>query len=580
MATDAGREGELIFRYVHEYLGCKKPFQRLWISSLTDRAILDGFKNLRPGSDYDNLYLAAKARRESDWMVGINASQALTIAAGSGNFSLGRVQTPTMALVCERYLENKDFVPKNFYQLQLVTEKSGIGIRALNAERYPTKKEADDLAEKAAAYGTATVCSIEKKDVHKDPPLPFDLTSLQKEANVRYGYTAEQTLSAAQQLYEMQVISYPRTGSRYFTSDLYETIQGILASLKENITFAEYAGYLLQSDLNAHAVNNDRVTDHHALIPTGKTPDTLSICQRNIYHMIVARLLETLSGVCDQEVTTVTFDCVGMRFEAKNTKIINQGWKAVSRDEDDDQDAFALPELYQDEQLPVKAMETLSKKTKPKPLYTEASLLAAMESAGKDLEDEDQREVMKECGLGTPATRAGIIELLVNRDYIARDQKSLVPTEKGLKVYDAVKGQQISDVEMTGMWEASLHSIEKGVKPVGEFMRQIKTDTAQITNEVLNSRIAGFSFNSIECPKCGRGTMYLYNKVAKCNNSECGHHILRLLCGKYLTDAQLLTVLGRKKTPVIKGFVTRKGKKFSASLTLDENHHIRMEYDY
>lgn len=325
VATDSGREGELIFRYVYDFLGCKKPFDRLWISSLTDKAIGEGFRNLRPGSEFDNLYLSAKARREADWLVGINASQALTMIASRSNYSLGRVQTPTMTMICRRYLENKSFTPQAYYQLMLTTEKAKTGFTAMHPEKFAAREQAENMLTRARVAGQAKVGTVTCKDVYQDPPLPYDLTALQRDANVRFGFTSEQTLKIAQELYEQQYISYPRTGSRYLTKDVFDGIGSLIESLKSHDLYGECARKLLGGSLNGHMVNAGKVTDHHALIITGKIPQNLSIESKVIYNVIAGRLLESLSEKCHKQITTVQLDCNGVVFEAKGSVTIHPG---------------------------------------------------------------------------------------------------------------------------------------------------------------------------------------------------------------------------------------------------------------
>ena len=298
VATDAGREGELIFRYIYSFLECRKPFVRLWISSLTDKAIREGLQNLRPGEEYDNLYLSAKARSEADWVVGINASQALAIAAGRGSWSLGRVQTPTLAIICSRYLENKAFKPATYFQLKLHTAKDATVFSALSAERF------DDETAAQAAYATVMdadgvrVVAVERKEVKEQPPLLYDLTTLQKEANTRYGFSADKTLGIAQTLYEKKHITYPRTGSRYIPEDVAAEIRPLLATLREHPLFGRKAAAVAGSEINRRSVDNDKVTDHHALLITEVAPTSLPTEEQTIYDLIAGRMVEAFGGIC------------------------------------------------------------------------------------------------------------------------------------------------------------------------------------------------------------------------------------------------------------------------------------------
>ena len=506
VATDAGREGELIFRFIYSHLNCRKPFDRLWISSLTDKAIKEGLQNLKAGSDYDNLYHAAKARSESDWRVGINASQSLSIAAGRGVFSLGRVQTPTLSMICKRYLENKHFVPVPFWQVKVQTEKSNVSFAAISKEKYEQKDKANDVLRLLQEGKTITVKSIEKKEVNQEPPLLYDLTTLQKEANSKHGFSADKTLSIAQKLYESKLITYPRTGSRYISADVFDEISSLIDSLKQHSRFGSYAQTMDNIVLNVRSVDDKKVTDHHALIITENPAKDISGDDKTIYEMVAGRMLEAFSQKCVKDATTITLTCGDTVFETKGSTIKQAGWRAVfnEKEEKDDEESN-LPNLAEGEQLPVIHSEVMEKQTKPKPLHTEASLLSAMESAGKEVENEAEREAMKESGIGTPATRAAIIETLFSRDYIRREKKSLIPTDKGLAVYDIVKDKRIADVAMTGNWENALAKIESGEMDTNTFRQATEVYTRQITAELLNTSVAVTDNNACDCPKCKSG---------------------------------------------------------------------------
>lgn len=460
VATDAGREGELIFRYIYSYLECRTPFVRLWISSLTDRAIREGLQHLRPGNEYDNLYLSAKARSEADWIVGINASQALAVAAGRGVWSLGRVQTPTLAIICSRYLENKAFKPATYFRLKLSTAKEGTEFTVLSTEKFDGREKAEAARAEVIGVRTVRVVNVERKEAREQPPLLYDLTTLQKEANSRYGFSAEKTLDIAQSLYEKKFITYPRTGSRYISEDVAEEIPALIGNM-------------------------------------------------------------TL-----------------------------------------------LPDIVQGDELPVKGCGTEQKQTRPRPLHTESSLLAAMETAGRELSDEAEREAMKDAGIGTPATRAAIIETLFAREYVRREKKSLVPTDKGLAVYAVVRDKKIADVAMTGGWELALSKIATGEMDAPTFHRGIEVFTSQIAKELLEARIDGAESDTA-CPRCGRPVVF-YPKLAKCQNPDCGLTVWRTVGRKELTDKQLAELLTKGKTGTIRGFVKNGGGTFDAALTLDD----------
>ena len=579
VATDAGREGELIFRYIYSHLNYRKPFDRLWISSLTDKAIKEGLQNLKAGSDYDNLYHAAKARSESDWLVGINASQSLSIAAGRGTYSLGRVQTPTLAMICKRFLENKHFVPVPFWQVKVQTEKMNIPFAAISKEKYEQKDKANEVLRLLQKGKTITVKSVERKEVNQEPPLLYDLTTLQKEANSKHGFSADKTLSIAQKLYESKLITYPRTGSRYISADVFDEIPQLIDGLKSHSHFGTYAQTMDNIVLNVRSVDDKKVTDHHALIITENPAKDISGDDRTIYEMVAGRMLEAFSQKCVKDATTITLTCGDTIFEIKGSTVKQAGWRAVfnEKEEKDDEESN-LPNLSEGEQLPVLQADVLEKQTKPKPLHTEASLLSAMESAGKEVENEAEREAMKESGIGTPATRAAIIETLFSRDYIRREKKSLVPTDKGLAVYDIVKDKRIADVAMTGNWENALAKIELGEMNTNTFRQATEVYTRQITTELLNTSIAVADNNACDCPKCKSGKVIFYPKVAKCNNVDCGLMVFRNRSEKELTDKQIADLLTTGKTSVIKGFKSKGGKSFDAVLKFDADYNVVFDF--
>ena len=579
VATDAGREGELIFRYIFHYLSCHKPFVRLWISSLTDRAIREGMENLQPGERYDNLYLAAKSRSEADWLIGINATQALSVAAGQGVFSLGRVQTPTLMMICDRYLENKNFVPTKFWQLKASTASGEIGFTAQSTARWEQQPEAIAALQRVKNAGQFVVKSVEKKEAAQEPPLLYDLTTLQKEANTKLNFSADKTLSIAQSLYEKKVMSYPRTGSRYISEDVFEEMPERIALLERYPRFAGYAAGLNGVTLNRRSVNDGKVTDHHALIVTENLPGELSKDERAVYELVAGRMLEAFSGKCVKDVTTALLSAGDTGFTVKGAVMKTAGWRAVFSEQDtEDEDAATLPPLQEGQTLPLSGVDLLEKQTKPKPLHTESSLLAAMENAGKELEDAELKASLKDAGIGTPATRAAIIETLFARQYIVREKKNLVPTDKGLAVYRIVKDKKIADVEMTGMWETALAKIEAGGMDANTFRKGIEVYAGQITAELLSVHLSIAGEETCPCPKCGNGRILFYPKVAKCSNVDCTLTIFRNKCDKQLTDKQIVELVTKRKTGLIKGFKGKNGKSFDASLVLDEQFNVAFSF--
>ena len=575
---DAGREGELIFRLIYNHTACRKPFDRLWISSLTDRAIREGLDNLRPGSDYDNLYRAAEARAIADWEIGLNGTQALSIAAGQGIYSLGRVQTPTLMMICSRYLENKDFTPQTYYQLKVTAEKNGTPFTAISELRYDSLPDATAALAVVTDTSAVTVADVQRKEVCQEPPLLYDLTALQKEANGRHGFSADKTLSIAQSLYEKKVLSYPRTGSRYLSDDVFDEIPDRIALLERYPAFAAHAAALKGAALNRRSVDGKRVTDHHALIITEYLPGELSGDERKVYDMVAARLLESFSARRVKDVTTVRLTSGGCAFTVKGTVIKSAGWRAVRDERDEDEDTASLPSLQPGETIPLASAESVEKQTKPRPLHTESSLLSAMEHCGRDVQDEELRDSLKEGDIGTPATRASVIETLFSRDYVRREKKSLVPTEKGLAVYHIVKDKRIADVEMTGQWESALAKIESGEMDPDTFRKGIEVYAAQITGELLQVQVSVVDGGHIPCPKCRTGRILFYPKVAKCSNVDCPLTVFRNKGERQLTDHQLTDLLTKGKTALIKGFKSKEGKSFDACVTFDKD--FRTVYEF
>ena len=565
----------MIHRYIYNYLGCTKPFVRLWISSLTDRAIREGLDNLQPGERYDNLYLSAKSRSEADWLIGINATQALSVAAGQGVFSLGRVQTPTLVMICNRYLENKNFVPAKFWQLKADTASGRISFTAQSTAKWEQQPEAIAALQRVKDAGQLAVKSVERKETSQEPPLLYDLTTLQKEANTKLNFSADKTLSIAQSLYEKKVMSYPRTGSRYIPEDVFDEMPERVALLGQYPRFAGYATGLKKVTLNRRSVNDGKVTDHHALIITENLPGELSKDERAVYELVAGRMLEAFSGRSVKDVTTAVLSAGDTDFTVKGSVMKEAGWRAVFGEQETggDEEAASLPPLQKGESLPISNVELLEKQTKPKPLHTESSLLAAMENAGKELEDAELKASLKDAGIGTPATRASIIETLFKRGYMERCKKSLVPTEKGLALYSVVKAMRIADVAMTGEWEKELARIERGELPADDFRRKIEAYTREITSELLScDKLFARRDSGCKCPKCGAGTMQFYGKVVRCDNAECGLPVFRLKANRTLSDDEIKNLLTDGHTKLLKGFKSKQGKSFDAVVAFDGDY--------
>ena len=577
VATDAGREGELIFRWIYDYLGYTKPFQRLWISSLTDEAIREGMANLRDGSDYDSLYAAADSRAKADWLVGMNASRALAIASGSANSSIGRVQTPTLAMICARFKENRSFVSTPYWQLHITLKQGEAHRQFVHPEEFKDKETAGTAYRKITSGSVATVTKVERKRTSQQAPLLYDLTTLQKDCNIHYDLTADKTLSIAQALYEKKLISYPRTGSRYIPEDVMAHIPSLLEKVVAMPDFKEYGNTLDFSGLNTRSVDNAKVTDHYALVITGIAPQELSEAESAVYTLIAGRMLESFSPPCEKESLVMECTCEGMDFCSRSSVIISPGWRGVfrrkeDRDKDEPEGNEGSAVFAEGEKIMVMGHGLAQKKTMPKPLYTEATLLAAMETCGKHITDEQAKEAIGESGIGTPATRAAIITTLVGRDYIARSGKSVVPTEKGMLIYEAVKDMRVADVELTGSWEKALLQIEGHTLDTETFMRSIRDYTGKATDEILRLSLQAMPGKVFTCPKCKTGKIIIRSKVAKCDHDGCGLLVFRRILNKELTDQHLEQLLSSGSTKLIKGFKGKKGVSFDAAVTFDENY--------
>lgn len=600
VATDAGREGELIFRYIYEYVGSTKPFDRLWISSLTDEAIREGMQNLLPGSTMHNLSEAAHARSEADWLVGFNASRALRLASGfKGKISLGRVQTPVLCMVCNRYEANRNFVPTPYWQISALAHKDMTNITVLSERKYQTEAAAKEDMARVAASHQMRVTKVEKKQVTTKPPLLYDLTSLQRAANTRYGLTADQTLRIAQKLYEEKYLSYPRTGSRYISNDVFRTIPSLIAKVKGYGRFAEAAANLEGKRICKKSVDGSKVTDHHALLPTGNIPSGLTDDQQKIWEMVCGRMLEAFGEDSVSEKTNVSFESGGVPFKASGSVLVKAGWKAVfgvrEADEEkkegdegdrDESDNGKLPPLREGEVLPAAKIEVVRKTDKPLPIYTDASLLGEMETCGKRIEDEELREAMKDVGLGTPATRAETIETLIARGYIERKSKKLLPLPLGIEIWKLVRDRKIADVKTTAEWEHELALIEQGKKSKEEFDRAIHAYVLEIIEDIQKncSSFEGVSATGEPvrtCPICGAKMQNLKYSVS-CDPARggCGFKINREICHKKIPGVALETLALGRTTSLIKGFTSKNGNTFDAKLTVDrEKRTVEFAFD-
>ncbi|MGZ5621813.1 MAG: DNA topoisomerase 3 [Methylobacter sp.] len=515
-ATDAGREGELIFRYILSWAGCvHKPFKRLWISSLTDDSIRNGFAKLQEGHAYDGLYRAAKCRSESDWIVGLNATRLYTLKFGQQGslWTIGRVQTPVLALIVQKDAEISNFIPKDFWELH--TLYRGADFQYVGG-RFDNKIDAETLLGQIAGRDFR-VTEIKGKKETLSPPLLYDLTDLQKDMSIRYGLTADQTLVAAQELYEKKHVTYPRTDSRYLTNDMKPGMKPLLTKLRAKFEQQIEPIDLDKLTLSSRIFNDAKVSDHHAIIPTTALPGSLSGHEAKVYDAIVLRFIAAFYPPCIKQITTVLGSIVGealvstsaakaaptINFKTTGTIIESPGWQVLYKSDavnPSDKEPKILPNFVKGETGPQQPSINQGKTTPPKP-YNEATLLSIMESAGKTCDDEQLKEALKEKGLGTPATRASIIEVLIKRNYIQRQKKNLVSTESGRHLISIIADDRLKSAAMTGEWEAKLKQIEHNAYDPDQFMAEIIRFTRKIKDE--SDRPLYDQSRLGDCPLCG-----------------------------------------------------------------------------
>lgn len=583
-ATDAGREGELIFRYIYRLTGCKKPFVRLWLSETTPAAVKKGFANLRSGIEFDRLGHAAQARSQADWLIGINATRSFTVKHND-LLSVGRVQTPTLALIVNREHEIRDFVPEPYWELYAefikIDGRNYIGRWFKGKQnRFHDLQTARAMQDRVQGQ-PAAITSVEEKNITELPPLLFNLNDLQKEANKKYGLPAAKTLELAQSLYETRkLITYPRTDSRHITAELAKTIPGRLTALSSAAEYMPFAAVAMTAGTpGKRYVDDGKVSDHTALIPTEIKPDLdkLPRDERKIYDLVARRFLAVFFPPAKYKKTTVTTETAGETFLTTGRAELEKGWKTVytlAEDKSEEgEETGVIPDLSQGESVRNTKTEIREKETTPPKRYTEASLLAVMEGAGRLLEDKDLKEAMKGHGLGTPATRAAIIERLIKVGYIERQKKTLIPTTKGETLISLVP-DIIKNPELTGQWEKTLADIEAGAADPEEFMTGIKKLTSEIV-DLARSQVASRLTPNKEplgkCPICGKDVIE-GNKGYSCSGYKegCKFIIWKEIAGKKVTPLQAKALLEKGKTNVIKGFKSKKGNKFDAVLQLKD----------
>ncbi|MGB2875004.1 MAG: DNA topoisomerase 3 [Gaiellaceae bacterium] len=609
-ACDAGREGELIFAYIYETSGVDKPVERLWISSMTKQAIREGFEQLRPGEQLRQLEAAARSRSEADWLVGMNATRAATIRGRAwvgGVVSLGRVQTPTLALMVKREREIQAFVPEPYWLVHAQFDPRYEGLWFEGDEtRLKNAKRAEEIVAKVSG-ADGVVESVERKEQSERAPLLYDLTSLQRDANRRFGFSARRTLQAAQSLYEdKKAITYPRTSSRWLSGDLVAQLKPTAATLAPIPDYAEGAQYVLglQQLPLARVVNDSKVDDHHAIIPTDVEHelDRFSPDERRIFDLVARRFLAVFHPPARYARTTIVTLVEEERFRTRGKVTLEAGWRGVygveadadkqaRQDEDAEDESAELPQLEQGQRVKCAAAEVEAKETRPPPRYTEATLLSAMETAGKLVDDEELREAMKERGLGTPATRAETIETLIRREYIERVAKDLQPTPKGLQVITMLEEHPLTSPELTGDWEKRLTDIEHGSDERGAFISDIADFTRSTVEKIAALDKEKLRPERVElgpCPRCGAETGEIIKENSKAygctswksrEETGCGFVIWKRVAGRTLTPEIARQLLEEGKTKeVISGFRSRAGKPFRARLVLNEEG--KVEFDF
>jgi DNA topoisomerase-3 len=599
-ACDAGREGELIFAYLYGLSGCKKPVLRLWISSLTPEAIRAGFEALRDGSSMKPLEDAARSRSESDWIVGMNATRAYSVRFGRpGNvLSVGRVQTPTLRLLVDREREIEDFKPEKFWTVHARFAREDLTYDAVWFRNKQNRLKEREVAEEIAAKvqgGTGVVRKAEKKTASEKPLLLYDLTELQRNANARFGFTAERTLRAAQALYEeRKVITYPRTSSRYLSKDMVGGLKKRIeaaGALPELAPFAEKLLGLQKLPISKRIVDDAKVTDHHAIVPTGKKlSGSLPPDEAKVYDLVARRFLAVFFPAARFENTTVVTEVRGETFLSKGRVVLEAGWRALYPDgvgSKKEKEPPVLPPIEVGQEWQVAKVGVKEGETKPPPRYSESALLGAMETAGKFVEDEELRQAMKESGLGTPATRAAIIERLIKVGYVEREMKVLVPTSKGRALVSLLGESPLTSPELTGQWERRLAEMERGAEQRPDFMADIGSFTTSLVEGVRQmegERLASPSRSRGPlgaCPKCGSAVVET-KKAYGCSawkTSGCDFAIWKQVSGKRLSEAQARQLLVRGRTGQLKGFKSKAGKPYSAALKLDGDHRVRLEFE-
>ena len=602
-ACDAGREGELIFRNLIQMAKVKKPIQRLWLQSMTADAIRTAFKHLRTDEEMLPLAAAAVCRSESDWLVGINATRGMTwFNSKQGGFRLttaGRVQTPTLAILVEREEKIRAFKPRTYFEVHGTFDvKAGeyqgrwfdekfkkSDDETLKAERIWTQAEAEAI--RAKCEGKPGIVTEEKKAASQISPQMYDLTTLQREANGRFGFSAKMTLQIAQALYEKhKVLTYPRTDSRYLPEDNLATVKNVLANFPEP-SLAGHAKKALSNGWvhpNKRIFNSAKVTDHNAIIPTGVEPKSLNEVETKLFRLVSQRFIAVFFPAAQFEITTRITRVENEPFKTEGKIIKDPGWLAVyGKEAATEQGGEALVAVVPGEQAATREVAVKESQTKPPARFNEATLLSAMEGAGKLVDDEELREAMSARGLGTPATRAAVIEGLVYQDYMLRQGRELMATPKGISLITGLRGigvETLTRAEMTGEWEFKLKQMEQGLLPREEFMRQIRDLTLQIVEKIRNGGEppeGAFENLDAKCPKCGAHPLKQDYRTYRC--TQCDYVFFKTLAGREFSPEEVQTLLAERKVGPLEGFRSKMGRAFKAALLLDEEHKAKFEFE-
>lgn len=596
---DAGQEGELIQRWVINQAGYKGEVKRLWISSLTEEAIKDGFKNLQSSEKYDNLYYAGFSRAIGDWLLGLNATRLYTVKYGGYKqvLSVGRVQTPTLAMLVNRYKEIENFKPQPYWELQTTYRDT---LFQYEEGRFTKKEDGQVLAEKVKAADLEIVSVTKKKGKDYAPKL-FDLTGLQVYCNTKFGFSADETLKTVQKLYEMKVVTYPRVDTTFLPNDLYPKIPGILTELSK---YSELTLPLLENKIRKtkKVFDDKKVTDHHAIIPTG-IEASLQYNQQQVYDIITRRFIAVFYDESTVSNTSVIAKAAHVPFKTTGKEILTQGWRVVFATEDSStkkssSEQAILPNFIEGEKGSHEP-SFLEKETKPPRNHTEASLLRAMETAGKQVDDDEMRELMKENGIGRPSTRASIIETLFRRKYIERKKKLVIPTQTGIQLIDLIDNELLKSAELTGRWEKRLKEIERGEFNAGTFIKNMKKMVDELVYEVRSSKAkvrishtstslkasskkaASKSNKQVTgktCPKCKKGTLQKGSKAFGCSeyNKTCDFIMPFEFLGKKISENQLIRMIDKNSTTNLKGFKTEVGK-VEGLIRFDQNFKFKLE---